>query len=312
MNTRLRSIILLAALVVAPGAKANAQFGGLIKKAKQAITKDTTTAKPDPVKTDRASAVPVSNVAPVTSDRLDAMLKGFTAQIPILQQRATQVRLIKQLSDRRVALLDANDAVIKSYDARDNDWESCMHVAVDNAQKSHAGEIASKQMAIMSDPNKAASMMQVQREAMDLQMKGDTAGGNAAMAKYFKMLGIDMHADTVVAERKCGARPAKPAVIAQVDDLLKQEKAAEEQQRELERRAAEEGAAAAGMSVVDFHLARELQLGRLSSWLNSCRAGACGDRSITPAENALFQQRRADVEKIVALTNQIDQFWQKS
>src|SRR5256885_850959 len=78
MHTRLRWATLLAALVVAPTATAHAQFGGLIKKAKQTITRDTTTPKPDPVKTDRASAVPVVpgsaiTDAPVTSDRLDAM-----------------------------------------------------------------------------------------------------------------------------------------------------------------------------------------------------------------------------------------------
>lgn len=309
MNIRRRSIILLAAMVVVPGAAANAQFGGLIKKAKQTITHDTTPT----VKTDHASAVPVTNVAPVTSERLDAMLKGFTAQIPIYQQRATQVKLVKQLGDRRVALLDANKGAIESYQTRNNNWTSCMHVALQDAQQGHAGEIQAKTMQMMSDPSKAAAFVQDQQAAMQKSMalrnKGDTAGADAVMGDMMKKMGIDMHADTVVAERKCGAQPAKLGVMAQVDDLLKQEKAAEEQQRALERRAAEVGATAAGMSVQEFGLSRELQLRRLSSWLNSCHAGACGDRSITPAENALFQQRRADVEKILATQQQLDKLW---
>lgn len=304
---KLRSIAtILTAFIVIPIVPAHAQFGGLIKKAKSVVTGDTATAKTDP-----PTSATATDLA-VTSERLDAMLKGLTAQIPLYQQLAAERKRGKQLTDQRVQLQDANQMAISTYQARNNDWGTCFDAAVREAGQAHAGEMASKQMAMASDPQKMMTQMQEQQAANQkyaaLLAAGDTAGANAVMAGMFKRMGIDLHADTVAAERKCGARPAKPAVLVQIEDLQKQEQAAEENQRALEKRAGEVGAGAAGISVQEFGLAREVQVLRMTRWLNSCRGGGgCGDRSLTPAENALFQQRRADVEKIVATEQQLEQ-----
>lgn len=321
MNSRLKSIISLTVLIALPSATAHAQLGGLIKKAKQTITRDTTTPKPDPVKTDRASAVPVVvpgsaiTDAPVTADRLDAMLRGFAAQVPIYQQRAEKVKVGNQLSKQHSALRDANSGAIDTWNKQTARTKTCMEDAIHAAENDPNSPTAQKMLAMFTnqDPQKAVALMQDQQATMqksnELRAKGDTAGADRAMAEMFKRMGIDLRADTLAAEKKCGKGPPKLAAMVQLDDLQKRIDGLNEDVRALEKRANEAAATASGLSVTEFGYTRELQFRHLMRWRN-CRAASLRScDAVTPAENALFESRQTDVERILATERQLEVLW---
>jgi hypothetical protein len=286
------TVFILAAMIAAPLAPANAQFGSLIKKAKQAVTKDTATT----AVSNTSSAALVTGTL-VTSTQLDALLRGLAARIPIIAQRDEQMRIRKELEDKKLKLQDANGAAIGAYQNQDRLVQDCQGPVIKAEEEKHKGELAGKMMQMMSNPAQAAKFQQDQLAAMqksqELAAKGDTAGSNAAQASFWKSIGIDLRPDTIVAEKRCGKRPQPPAAVAKIDDIYKQIKTTWDKQREIEPRIGPAGAAAAGMTLEQWALTYE----RLVDWYISCGKKPNCSR-VTPAENALFQQRRAEIEKL--------------
>jgi hypothetical protein len=114
------------------------------------------------------------------------------------------------------------------------------------------------------------------------------------MADYQKKLyGIDVHADTVAAEKKCGAMPAEPAALVQADSLGAQVAALDKQVRAAEQAADAKALDASGMTAAQFGLARE----RIVNWYAEVR-GNHAYQQFGDGERKLLDAHRGEIEKV--------------
>ncbi len=290
-GTRMAWGAAMAAMLVALAPQgAQAQFGGLIRKAAEKAVDKATGAE------DKVASRPSG--AELTDDAVNRLLKGLGTAAEKLDQRdALQARVLERRNAAE-ALRGPNSAVIDGYQQGLSNWESCMGTALSKVQK---GNEAKQQMAVMraaTDPKLSQEMAQRVQEMNDAQQKamasGDTLALQAAQAKYatfmMKIAGIDLAADSAKARGTCGQRPAKPAFLAQLERIEAQRDSLSEAARDIESVAAAAGAKAAGMDLGEYSLQKE----KVTAFIGSGN----GSGLLTRDELNRLRAKRAELEKV--------------
>ncbi|MFI5310493.1 MAG: hypothetical protein ACHQQ3_04635 [Gemmatimonadales bacterium] len=297
MTSRIYRIaaVLALATALAPS-DATAQLGGLIKKAKETVDKAKDGTK-DPTAAN-TNVKPLEG-APVTSDQLTSLLKGLTAVTALIDERRPLADERTALWDRRVRLAGDNAKAIDAWQQGSASVRDCQRPLLDAAFKKHQAELGPVMMAkFQSDPAAAQKFSQqaagfAQRQ-QELMAKGDTLTAKKEATEFYKAMGLDLRPDTVAAEQKCGAVPAAPAAVAQIDDLDRQVRALNDRTRAIEQRMDTEGAVKSGMKPAEFATARE----RLYTWYDVVRKEGAKANLLTRDERDLFASRLAEIEKV--------------
>ena len=284
-------------------AAASAQFGGLVKKAvKKAAGDAVVDAAADKARSKVSpSATASANAAlgaELTPDTLDMMLKGLTATSAKLEEIET---LSRQRDDLNAKLQDnrtANYAVVERYNEQESKIGACVGDYLNGVNKSRENELRAKMMTMMSTPGGqqgyVAEYQKLMQEMAAAQAKGDTVAVNKAMAAFYKkLLGVDVHADSVAAQKQCGTVPKKPQAIAEQAALESQVDAANVRIRGAEAQASTAGEQASGLSSERFVQARE----RLTTWLRADKE-ARANAYFSDRENRLLSGRKADIQRV--------------
>ena len=282
----MRRSILFAFLFVPMAA--NAQLGGLMKKAQQKMA-DKAAEKVADKAADKAAdaglgAQPKFDevLVELNESRLTAAIRGLARE----RDLRTNGDLAGKLKAAAALDASARAAMDKTRDARDR-WDdsrsrisSCIDNILDERSKGHDALVRQKMAQYMLDAQgqatagKASALPQkmsaIQTEMLQAFAKGDTILAARKQGELFKLFGIDLAADSAAGRAKCGSMPTKPADVARADKLQEDATAAATAARELEQRAGEEAAKAAGMTLPQFALARE----RLEMWVQSHGKGA--------------------------------------
>lgn len=263
---------------------ADAQLGGLLKKAKEQIVKPDATA---PAK----SATPTSNAQigdPFDAASLDAALKGM---VVVKAKQAELAALNKQYVDnqeKRTALVDKNARVIDEYGKKREINDNC--ISEDISARTPAREAAAqeKAMAVMSDESTRDEYVKVMTAMQGAGAKSDTASLRKLTATYLKMLGMDPHADTLAAYKKCGRPPAMPASMIEAERMQKENDAIAVKVRVVENSADIDGARAANTTPAKFKQMRE----RLVTFSSS-------GSHWSSSEKALLNGRKTEIQNAV-------------
>ena len=255
------ALILLLVLAAAP---ANAQLGGLAKKMKDKAMQ--AAAEKAGLDTKNAPKPPTYDdvILELTAPRVDALLKGLAASQAVLTANGGIPAVLKEREAVEAQISTLNDRVsaVSSgyYSARDR-WSSCEDDARDALEKTHEDDVRKAMAAMIANPSVAAdrgrSASVYQQELAKAVASGDSVALKKATYDYYKIWGIDMSKDDAVVARKCGAVPAKPQAMVDLDRANARKDSLDVKARAIETRAVLEGSRASGLTEQQFAMARE-------------------------------------------------------
>jgi hypothetical protein len=285
-----RSIIRTVLVLACVSTTAQAQLGGLIRKATQKVVENKVEEKTD-------NMVPVKPMSgdPLTESSLAGVLKGLSFEMET-NQKTRQLSAAGEAKAKEV--IEAERAAgnePEAWRAANSDVLRCVSRSIDESEKKHQEEAPGKFMALAADPNKrelATKAEAAGKKMAAAQQKGDMPAYTRAANDYMKLFGFDVVKDSAVAFAKCGKPPEKPASLVKLERLR-----AEQDKINEERRAAEEevgalSAKAAGMPADKYALARE----RLWAWSVSRKAKK--RPPVTKEEEDLFAAHAGDIGKV--------------
>jgi hypothetical protein len=295
--------IALGTIAFVPPATAGAQFGGLVKRAVKKAAGDAAVdaAAGQASKKINANASASANAAlgaELTADTLDLVLEGLSATSAKLEQVEA---LSKRRDDATFKLQEHRTttyAVVERYNEQQSRISACIHDYLNGVSKARENELRAKMMNAMATPGAqngiAAEYAKTTQEMSQAQLEGDTIAVNRALADFYKKaLGIDVHADSVAAQKQCGSLPRKPSAIVEQERIEAQVDSMNVAVRGAEAQASTAGESASGLSLERFVQARE----RLTTWLRADKEGKTGNY-FSDRENRLLASRKSDIQRV--------------
>lgn len=326
----------LAAAVVSAMAvpvPAHAQFGKLLKKAKEKVTGD----KDSSAATSGESATASSgslrfgapkfdeNMIELTPSVVDRMLLGMAAEARVAQKSGAQGEKI----NAEIA------AVGKEYDqlqsqhssSEQSAWqdanytiEQCIGDELQKREEKNEGEMQAR---IMSDPVARQKMVELSQRAGVEMQRGDSVAAKKTMAEVQALTYPSMKEDSAAARKKCGTPAPKPAWMVREEALNQRQSDLADQLRKLDGQARDTalkvvalgnagggggggggGAAGAPINAVQYSLALERMIGWAAATEPGSKSGTSYARmaKYSATELDALKARDADVRK---LTNEL-------
>jgi len=284
-----RSAALAAVLVAMAGSAAEAQIGGLLKKAKKQV-EGTVAGSP------AEAAVPFDEVIlELTEARLAQLIAGFEAGRRVLDGTEGGPSLASLSVDReraieeRVRLYEANSAEIERYErstVRIRDCRDDAFASLERAQRERYNE------RVMSDPALQQVVTSLAQELAAATQAGDTAAMQRVHRRLQDAARIAASpSDSAAIDGRCGRMPVAPAVIARIESLSEREQSAAQTIRGMEERASREEARVSELQPRQLVMARE----RILLFLSARPERA--SRGFSPAERASLSSRRTELQR---------------
>jgi hypothetical protein len=287
---------LCASLVVLP-CRADAQLGGLIKKAG-----DKAAEKARNKTLDKSADSKLGSE--FTGESLDRILTSLEMTAGARRQSDSLGKLIEPLENQVRDLVARSESEMNGYHTKKNAWTECHDKAARAFDDAHAAQTqaAASQLAAKyrTDPAAAqrliADMGKMQQEANAVLQKGDTAGAKRIMQDWYKKNGMEGTGGITDAEvnAKCGVAPTVPASVAQREQLEARLSALRTQQRESLQAGFAKAQEASGLPAAEFYPMNE----RIERWYAITVEGKKGAHFWTDEEGALFEARRARIERV--------------
>ena len=287
MQSLFRAITLAACLA----GTAQAQLGGLIRKAADKVVEK----KADQMATELKPAKPLEG-DPVGAATLDGVLKGLAYE---LQQQAEALKLHDRQqakADEWRKATDAGRAESDSYRTKNSTIVACIDESIGASNKKHMSELGAVFANGASSPaaqEMLKGIMDVQQRMAEASQKNDTAAIRRLTTQLMRVQGVEPGKDSAVAFQACGKPPAAPASFVLTARLADELQVLNEALRKVEIDLLDHAAASAGMQPKQYFLARE----RLWAW-NAARRDKTGSGGVTKDEDALFKSHADDIQKI--------------
>lgn len=284
-----RAAALAAAVATIAASTAEAQIGGLLKKAKKQVEQTVAGAPSE-------APVPFDEVIlELTDARLVQIVAGLEAGRRVLDGEAGSPSLASLSAERdrtideRVRLHDANSAAIERYRQNSSRIRECRDDAfgaIEQAQRDRYTERVANDRALQQ------VVMTLSQELAAATQVGDTV----AMRRVHQRLQeaarvVATPADSAAIDARCGRMPAAPAVLATIDSLEARERRAAQTIRSMEERASSEEVRASGLERRQLGMARERILLFLSAPTDRPARG------FSPAERTNLSGRRTDLQR---------------
>lgn len=234
---------------------AHAQFGGLIKRVK------------------KIASLPVSDaphfdetVVELTPTQLDAVMRGFTASVRTVSG-ANGVTALAQ----RIKASEAEEERIKTahpsterdrYVSLTSSITECRDNALEKLNEAHESQIQTR---MMTDPALRKAYLKESQDMQAAAQRHDTVAMAKAQQRIAVTTNPGAHADTIAANKQCGAPPGRPTWMAQLDALPIARGKWQNQIRDLQTKGRDAGVQASGLTKSQFGMAQEriqLYLGR--------------------------------------------------
>lgn len=287
-----RAVVPAVVAMLAAAPTAQAQFGGLIKRAVAGKATEKVEDKVGP------KAPPAAGEA-FSATTLQQVIAGAQATNAVMQHQA-------ELQQRRSAeqadfstLQRQNDGTRNAYAQANQTIMSCRSASFNDSEHKRDAQMKARMTA---DPQNMARMqmiaMKYGKAISEAQERGDTAGvARAQLAMQNEIMGTNIFAaakaDTAAADAKCGKLPKKPASLIAEDQKRATVAALDDSIRTAEAQAVTAGANASGMDKVRYLELRE----RLAS-IMSAVGGARLSVSYSDAEMDLVRQHQAELDPL--------------
>jgi hypothetical protein len=271
-----------ALLLIALPAAASAQAGGLINRAKQAVADKAA----KPAGTDDHIGEPFDAAS------LNNALAGMRAYKARMNQVAAIQAQYLDNQKKRTALQESSEKTTAAYEESSAKNRNCRTDYLADARANRGDPMQKKMQSLMNDPAAlqkfAMESSRLNQVIMAAQAKGDTNAVKAATRDLQKLGGVDEAADSVAADKKCGAPPPRPAATAQLDQMQQRSDDLNRQLRTAETASDTDGAQAAGVSATRFAQMKE----RLTQFVNN--GPAFGGK-----EGDLLKAHKTEIERLV-------------
>lgn len=241
--------VLAAAVVsaIAAPAPAHAQFGRMIKKAKEKVVgqKDSSATGADasagaPAGSSSFGAPKFdADVIELTPAVLDRVMHGMSVEVSMLKMNAVKG---KKLSDDVEAANKEYDQLASQHPYADRmAWEEsnrkiseCISDAVEKLKEQRQGEAQAR---VMGDPAVRQKMMELSKKASAAAQSGDTVASKKIMGELEALVYPFAKEDSATARKQCGTPPAKPAWLVRQEALQERRSDLADQLRDLDGQA---------------------------------------------------------------------------
>ncbi|MBI3568162.1 MAG: hypothetical protein HY084_08180 [Gemmatimonadetes bacterium] len=286
LRSTMRALLVLACA----GSVAQAQLGGLIKRAiekkveKKAVPEET---QGPPLAGD-----------PVDASTLDALLKGLSAEMDARAATAAKHDVLLAKQDEWRAADNASRPESDKWHAANSKIMDCVERSLRKSEEAFQEAAAQKMSNLGGDAKSQEFIKQyvaLSQQLAQAVQKKDTAAVRRLTRQVGTLMGSDPAADSAAAYKVCGKPPAQTPAMIRTAKLRAEADSLQEEFRKAESGGADRAVAASGMPKEKYFVARE----RLLTW-NSQRVANEGMRSVTKDEDALFKSRLAEIKKVEA------------
>ncbi len=291
------SLMAAGVLMLTAPAPASAQFGGLMKKAKEKVA-EKGVEKAAEKATDKMG--PVAPGEQLTDDILGKVITGAQAADRMLGER-DRVQTAREAKNKDFSvLLEKNQPVHSAYDQANGKITECRSSAFSSLEEARNERYEARMKTLQSDP---ALMGKTQLVAAkyasrmaDAQKKQDPVLlQKVQMDMINEITGTDVFGDfkkdSATVTAKCGKVPALPAALVQEEKLRKDIAAADDSIRTLEAKAVNVGAQASGLEQVRYLQLKERALSIMNRLAG--QGAKFGDE-----EMEAVKKRLPDLEKV--------------
>jgi hypothetical protein len=302
MRYRMLAGAMIAALLsTATPSAAHAQFGKLLKKAKDKVSGEASTSpatSSSPRGFSPGSPEFGGNVVELNAGTLDRVMRGMTAELAELR-RTYPAR--KRLSDslvalttERNALLDAHgsdDAAVTKWQDAHNNFENCMDEAIPKLMEGHRAEL--QQRAMSSEVRQQQAVFA--RQMMAAVQASDSVTMHKLQGQMMALMNPWGAKDSAAALKQCGGEPTEPAWHARTEQLARAINATSEQLRAAGDATTQAALAATGtgsgtaLTPEQYALALE----RIQGYLEVTGAQSLGPAGSSPFQLASWRETRA-------------------
>jgi hypothetical protein len=324
MRSRIVTRVILAAAVVAAIAApvpAHAQFGKLLKKAKEKVVgdKDSSAA----AESSGEASGPIrfrdakfdADVIELTPEVLDRVMRGMSVEVAVLKRSAVSG---KNLSDEVESANKEYDQIGKDHpDTEREAWESsnrkiedCIDEKVGELNEQHQSDAPAR---FMSDPALRQKMADIVEKAGAASERGDTAASRKYMEELEAVSNPYAKEDSAAARKQCGTPAPKPAWLVRQEKLATQRSALADSLRKLEGRARDTAVVVVGQGGGGGgsagHITRKqysIALERLVGWAAATEPGSKSGQSYarlarySSTELAAMQAKEAELRSVTS------------
>lgn len=308
-RARCAFVLSVTVALAAPAHTASAQIGGLVKRARDKVVEQKVDKEVE--KRTGSAAASSGGAAPtfdevtleLTSDRVGQIIRGLSAGRALLDgangspSRATLVARRDAAMSKRETLSSENtkafDAYYEKRDANQRCREDAVQASSDKREQGSEQRTKELQAKAMTDPAFREKIMAYTQKAAAAQQRGDTAELRRLSAEL-GVVGDDPRADSLAADKACGREPARPAAMAQIEQLDAQAKELTGQIRQLEEKAAATELKESGLNERQYFVARE----RIEAYLSAMKYKSQA-RGFSATELDALGARRSELERVM-------------
>ena len=324
----------LAAAVVSAMAvpvPAHAQFGKLLKKAKEKVTGDRDSSAATSGESATASSGSLRFGAPkfdehmieLTPSVVDRMLLGMAAEARVA--RTTVAKGAKLNADIEAMDKESDRLEAQHSSSEKGEWENA-NSAIEVCQSDEVEKLKDErqvevQTRMMSDPAVRKKMVDLTEKMTAESERGDTLAARKTMVEMEKLTYPFAKEDSVTARKKCGAPAPKPAWMVRDEELTQRRSDAADQLRKLQGEARDTalhvvaqghgggaggggaaGGANAPLTAVQYSLALERMIGWAAATEPGSKSGTSYARmaKYSATELDALKAREADVRKLTS------------
>lgn len=285
--------VALTAIALAAPTPAHAQFGGLIKKAKekaaQAAAGSAAQQSMQPASS-CGGAAPTFDATTIelNASNLDKVIKALDA-VRSAGEKSGRNKLAAQRDGDQARLEELErDPAVSGAESSQREYNECRQQAFNEVMQKH---VAEKGPGIMADYMRA--MRTHNDRIAAYRAKGDTAHANALQDSTYTVMVNAMGAtpqDSVAIDAKCGKPPRPSKRVAERDSLRRVVREEGDSIRVLDENAEDQVRSVSGLTAGQVAAARE----RILTYLHN--SGACG---FTKAEYDAMAARKSELQKLM-------------
>jgi hypothetical protein len=291
--SRVAALAVVALVLSISPSTAQAQLGGLVRKAKDKVVRDAGDKSGANAALEGEDVKFTSTMIELTPETLDKVMLGMKAgraRVDAPNGRAAMIQERDAASNEAADLWTKHGDAINALNTKRNDIDRCRHAAF-QALNNGRDEALSKRA--MTDVAFRDKIMALTQQMAVLQAKGDST----ALSKFeleFRKLRGESKADTTAADKKCGIMPAPHPMEAKIDALRAKSSAADARIRDLDSSADNDDAKASGLEPRQYAMARE----RIEMYLQRAKYNS-PQSGFSKNELSSLSARRSQLEKLM-------------
>ncbi len=284
---------LVAVSLLAIPSLSHAQLGGLVRKAKDKVTRSAEEQSGAAATLEGENVAFNTTIVELTPERLDQVMRGLAVgreKVGGTNGRADLVARRDAAANEAGDLATRHGSEIDAHNQKRWAVERCRNDAFEERGKARDKEL---QQRAMTDPAFLQRVGDLNLRLAEAQAKGDSAGAAKVMGEFQALRG-GTKADTVAVDKTCGVLPALHPADARITALQAQVAQLDQQIRDGETAAAAEEAKASGLEPRAYAMARE----RIEMYLARAKSNSA-QRGFTSNELKALLARRAELQKLL-------------